>query len=140
FQNSFENDLNAWSTFNTGTGATVSIDTSTASTGLRSVKLEQDNPNGDFSALIWNQPYDLTQSPIVAFDYMFPPVGEAPRFSMYFRYNGVLHQVAFTETNEDPKNLAPTYVYVGSEMHNLVGYSQSCGVWCVDHVTGDGRW
>ena len=111
FQDTFENNLDEWATFNTATGASVTLDTTTASTGLASVRLQQQAvPAGDFSAIIRHTPFDVRAMPIVDFDYRLD-AALPPAFNFYFRYQGVYHEVTFTGSTI---NLPPAYAHLGS--------------------------
>ncbi len=92
-QNTFEDGLGEWSRYS-GQGADITLDTATAATGQNSLRLTQNAANGDFSALIYGQPFEAAANSVVAFDYKLPP---GVPFNFFFRRNGGMHVVTFTD-------------------------------------------
>jgi len=124
FQDTFETGLGQWETYSQGFGAEVALDSTTAATGVSSVRLRQRAMNGDFSASMRGRAFDVRATPIMGFDYRFSPSTTtqlAPRFSLYFRRNGVLHEVNATDIGET-KNLPPTFRTIGRITPHLAGY------------------
>lgn len=143
-QDTFERDLNQWKTFSAVSGAAVTLSTSTASSGQNAVRLEQLTGNGDFSALLRSQPFDLRTSPVVSFDYKFPVTNSVPFFSLYFRRNGIYHQVEMTEVGKSAKHLPGAFVGIGSYMKSFAGYQTVCTqgqfAFCTTFIKGDDQW
>lgn len=143
-QQTFERGLGSFGPF-TQAGAEVVLDTTTAASGTNSIRITQKAEHGDFSVRFSEGLYDLRENPIVAFDYKLPSPATrgrqgVPPMNLYFRRNGVVHEVTFTSLKE-PIDAPPTMVHLGSIRPLVAGYLvQGSRFGSVISITGDDQW
>lgn len=117
FVHDFENDHCGWSGGKGADGVILMLDSSTASTGKRSLKVLNAKGGGHFAVWAGIGTFDASRYPVLQFDYKVPP---SVKVNLYVRVFGNYYAFEFTG-GEQPEGTAP-----------LIGK--------VEGVIADGRW
>jgi len=91
----FEDGLSGWRNMGGEAGATVELDTTTAASGVASVKLTQKKEGGTMAAYITTEPFLADRYPLLSFDYMLSP--KARLDLVAHMANGKEYPVAFSD-------------------------------------------
>jgi len=113
------------------TGCSVSIDSTSAPCGGRSLKVTNTDVSGPFAVSIINRPYSLGDYPIISFDYMFP-IGTDSSNAIIGIWVEIDSKLRWWHINLTDENS----VFIGDFGGNI--YEHTAGA--VPNVIADGMW
>jgi hypothetical protein len=109
-KDTFEADLGEWSGRDAEAGASVIRDCDEGENGNCYVRVTNKNFGGNFSCNVVTTPFDVSQYPLISFDYR---VKDGTKVDFYVRVAGRWYDIGFTDDRNEYRNKDVNIAYLG---------------------------